>query len=56
MAASEANRPLIYVTFHDKGFSESFWVIYNYLIGQQATVRHLCIYLKQFSLQLDKYS
>jgi len=49
IAASEANRPLVYVTLHDQILVESFWKVYNYLIDQQATVRHLCIYLQQYS-------
>jgi hypothetical protein len=56
MAASEADRPLVYVSFHDTTLIESFWVIYNYLIDQKATVRHLCLYLKQFSSQFDQSS
>ncbi len=54
IAASEANRPLVYVTFHDQTLVESFWIIYNYLIDQQATVRHLCIYLQKYSSRYDQ--
>jgi hypothetical protein len=45
IAASEDEHPLLYVSFHDKNLVESFWVVSNYLIGQQATNRHLCMYL-----------
>jgi hypothetical protein len=56
IAASEAERPLVYVTFHDQNLIESFWVIYNYLIEQQATVRHLCMYLQEYSSRFDQSS
>ncbi|CAF4100753.1 unnamed protein product [Adineta steineri] len=51
IAASEANRPLIYATFRNQTLVESFWTVYSYLIDQQATVRHLCLYLQQCSPQ-----
>lgn len=48
-AASQAGRPLAYVTWHDKNLADSFWYIYEYLVHQKATVKDLCMYLKQFS-------
>ncbi|CAF3691399.1 unnamed protein product [Adineta steineri] len=51
IAASEANRSLIYATFRNQTLVESFWTVYSYLIDQQATVRHLCLYLQQCSPQ-----
>ncbi len=54
MAASEAGRPLVYVTWHDQGLTESFGTIYEYLTNQQATVRDLCIYLQQYSSRFDQ--
>ncbi|CAF0712179.1 unnamed protein product [Adineta steineri] len=54
IAASEANRPLIYATFRNQTLVESFWTVYSYLIDQQATVRHLCLYLQPYSSQYNK--
>ncbi|CAF1052395.1 unnamed protein product [Rotaria sordida] len=54
MAASEAGRPLVYVTWHDQYLVEWFWKVYQYLTNQQATVRDLCIYLQQFSMQYNQ--
>jgi hypothetical protein len=54
MAASEAGRPLIYVTWHDQHLSRSLWEVYEYLTNQQATVRDLCIYLQQYSTRYDQ--
>ncbi|CAF4114273.1 unnamed protein product [Rotaria socialis] len=51
MAASEARRPLIYCSFHDKHLIESFWAIYEYLQEQKATVGDLYLYLNQYSMQ-----
>lgn len=49
IAASEAIRPLIYATYGDKQLVESFAKVYDYLIGQRATVGHLYRYLKHYS-------
>lgn len=54
IAASEANRPLVYAAFHKQTLVESFWVVYNYLIDQKATVRHLWLYLQQYSSRFDQ--
>ena len=56
MAASEANRPLAFTTWHDQEFMESFWMIYEYLRDQKATVKHLCLYLQQFSVRYNRSS
>ncbi|CAF1331347.1 unnamed protein product [Rotaria magnacalcarata] len=47
-AASEAVRPLIYATYGDKNLIESFYPVYDYLIGQRAQVQHLYRYLDQY--------
>ena len=49
MAASQAGRPLAYVTWHDTNLTESFWCIYQYLANEKATVKDLCMYLKQYT-------
>ncbi len=54
MAASEAGRPLVYVTWHDQGLTNSFGAIYEYLMSQQATVRDLCMYLQQYSSRFEQ--
>ena len=54
MAASEAGRPLIYITFRHRTLAESFWEVYKYLTNQQATVRDLCAYLQQYSTRYDQ--
>ncbi|CAF0977943.1 unnamed protein product [Adineta ricciae] len=51
MAASQAQRPLIYATFYDKNLSESFSEVYNHLVHQRATVADLYRYLKCYSQQ-----
>ncbi|CAF1117543.1 unnamed protein product [Rotaria sp. Silwood1] len=45
IAASEAVRPLIYAAYGDKNVIESFYKVYDYLIGQRAKVRDLYRYL-----------
>ncbi|CAF1629844.1 unnamed protein product [Rotaria magnacalcarata] len=50
MAASEVGRPLVYITWHDQTLLESFWIVYDYLANQQATVKDLCIYLQLYSM------
>lgn len=49
MAASQAGRPLVYVTYKDQTLLESFGKVYQYLIAQQATTKDLCAYLKRYS-------
>ncbi|CAF0805525.1 unnamed protein product [Adineta ricciae] len=49
MAASQAQRPLIYATFHDTNLAESFSEVYNYLVHQRATVADLYRYLECYS-------
>ncbi|CAF3588525.1 unnamed protein product [Rotaria sp. Silwood1] len=45
IAASEAVRPLIYAAYGDMNVIESFYKVYDYLIGQRAKVRDLYRYL-----------
>ena len=54
MAASQAGRPLVYVTWHDEYLLITLWEVYEYLINQQATVRDLYIYLQQYSTAYDQ--
>jgi hypothetical protein len=54
MAASEARRPLVYITWDDQELLKSFWAVYEYLINQQATVRDLFMYLQQYSIRFDQ--
>ncbi|CAF1396985.1 unnamed protein product, partial [Adineta ricciae] len=54
MAASQTVRPMIYTAFGDKKLIESFAAIYDYLIGERATVRDLYRYLKKFCEASEK--
>ena len=56
MAASEAQRPLIYAAYLDKNFAKSFSQIYDYLKQQKATVGDLYRYLEQYSTQHTRES
>jgi hypothetical protein len=51
MAASEANRPLIYIAYYDKNLVNSFAQVYEFLRCQKATVGDLYRYLDQYSTQ-----
>jgi hypothetical protein len=51
MAASEAQRPLIYAAFHDNNFVNSFAEVYEFLKRHKATVSDLYRYLEQYSTQ-----
>lgn len=48
MAASEANRPLIYTAFLDEHLAASFAEVYEYLKNQKATVSDLYRYLELY--------
>ncbi|UJR32570.1 hypothetical protein I4U23_020031 [Adineta vaga] len=54
MAASEAMRPLIYITWYNPNLMESIWTVYKYLMKQQASVRDLCNYLCQYSTKFNQ--
>jgi len=49
MAASEAERLLVYTAYKDRKLANSFWEVYNYLQSQQKTVRDLYVYLKKYA-------
>ena len=49
MAASEAQRPLIYASYHDRNFVNSFADVHEFLIRQKATVSDLYHYIKEYS-------
>lgn len=50
MAASEAQRPLIYAAYGDRNFVHSFGQVYAYLTGtkQKATVSDLYRYIQKY--------
>jgi hypothetical protein len=56
MAASEANRPLVYAAYCDKQLVNSFAEVYEYLKKQKATVGHLYRYLERYSTRYDRGS
>jgi hypothetical protein len=56
MAASEAQRPLIYAAYRDNSLVTSFADVYEYLKNQQATVGDLYRYLQRYSTRHDRYS
>ncbi|CAF0883065.1 unnamed protein product [Didymodactylos carnosus] len=49
MAASEAERPLIYITYHDRVLVDTFSKLYDYLIQKDARVKDLYKYLAEYS-------
>jgi hypothetical protein len=54
MAASEAERPLIYAAYNDRTLAESFSVVYDYLKDQRATMADLYRYLQWYSTRYDR--
>ena len=56
MAASEAERSLIYAAYDDKNLVNSFSQIYDYLKEEKATVGDLYSYLHQYSCIHDQYT
>jgi hypothetical protein len=56
MAASEAQRPLIYAAYGDKKLVNSFSQIYDHLKNQRATVGDLYNYLQQYSREHHQYT
>lgn len=48
MAASEAQRPLIYAAYHDQNFVNNFADVHEFLIRQKATVSDLYHYIKHY--------
>ena len=53
MAASKANRPLIYAAYCDRNLVNSFAEVYEYLKNQRATVGHLYRYLERYSTRYE---
>lgn len=49
IAASQADRPLVYITFRDQILVDTFYEVYQYLQKEKATVQHLCNYLQNYS-------
>jgi hypothetical protein len=49
IAASQAGRPLVYLTFRDQNLVMSFNKVYEYLSNEKATVKDLCTYLQEYS-------
>ena len=56
ITVSEAKRTLAFTTWHDREIMGSFWMIYEYLRDQKATVKHLYLYLQQFSMRYNQSS
>jgi hypothetical protein len=56
MAASEAERSLIYAAYDDKNLVNSFSQIYDYLKKEKATVGDLYTYLHQYSRIHNQYT
>ena len=56
MAASEAERPLIYAAYGDRNLVKTFSVVYEYLKKEKATVKDLYMYLLQYSRRNDRSS
>jgi hypothetical protein len=54
IAASQAGRPLIYLTFGEGKLATSLWKVYEYLCQEQATVKDLITYLQNYSNLFDK--
>ncbi|CAF2003229.1 unnamed protein product [Rotaria magnacalcarata] len=49
IAASQAGRPLAYLTFRDQKLVDSFYEVYEYLSNEKATVKDLCAYLQCYA-------
>lgn len=49
LAASAANRPLVYAAYGDRRLVESFAKVYGYLCKERATVGDLYEYLQKYS-------
>ncbi|CAF0733922.1 unnamed protein product [Adineta steineri] len=54
IAASQAGRPLVYLTFRDQNLVLSFYKVYKYLLDEKATVKDLCTYLQQYTTLYNK--
>ncbi|CAF4298911.1 unnamed protein product, partial [Adineta steineri] len=54
IAASQAERPLVYLTFRDQNLVLSFYKVYKYLLDEKATVKDLCTYLQQYTTLYNK--
>jgi hypothetical protein len=56
IAASQAGRPLVYLTFRDQNLVTSFYKVYEYLSNEKATVKDLCTYLQQYQNLYTKFT
>ncbi len=56
MAASVADRPLIYAAYRDKNLISLFAIVYEFLKQQKATVGDLYRYLQRYFIQVDRGS
>lgn len=56
IAASEAERPLVYAAYRDREFIESFGVLYSVLSDQKVTVGELYRYLVKYLDQRNSSS
>lgn len=56
IVASEVERPLIYAAYGDKNLIEQFAIVFDYLVGQRATVRDMYRYLKRYCETRPKLS
>lgn len=56
ITSSLLKRPLVYLTFNDETLVESFWEVYKYLKENQATVRNLCTFLRDYSSHKENLS
>ncbi|CAF3442123.1 unnamed protein product [Rotaria sp. Silwood1] len=56
MTASEAGRPLVYAAYLDGNLVNSFFDVYQYLLSEEAKVRHLYKYLELYSTRSTQES
>ena len=56
IAASQAGRALVYLTFRDQLLVTSFYDVYQYLVDEKATVKDLCHYLQKYSTVHKRYA
>lgn len=56
IAASQAGRPLVYLTFRDQNLVLSLHKVYEYLFNEKATVKDLCTYLQQYASLYTKFT
>ena len=54
IAASQAGRALVYLTFRDQNLVQSFYEVYEYLTKEKVTVKDLCTYLQHYATLYTK--